>query len=216
MVREIDTQPLLLRMANRIRRGLPGDDRFGDPLSVAGQTAPEVVGRQVQVLTSGRPSVAREVGLGALQVWQALSERTGRGRGDQEVAMLFTDLVGFSSWALRAGDDAAVKLLREVGIIVEGAVAEHRGTLVKRLGDGLMAVFNDPAAAVRAALDASERLGAVEVAGHSPRMRAGIHVGRPRHLGGDYLGVDVNIAARVADQAGGGRVARLRRDARAP
>jgi class 3 adenylate cyclase len=32
-------------------------------------------------------------------------------------------------------------------------------------------------------------------------MRAGIHWGRPRKIGGDYLGVDVNIAARVAEAA---------------
>ena len=32
-------------------------------------------------------------------------------------------------------------------------------------------------------------------------MRAGVHWGRPRKLGGDYLGVDVNIAARVAGAA---------------
>jgi adenylate cyclase len=32
-------------------------------------------------------------------------------------------------------------------------------------------------------------------------MRAGVHWGRPRKLGGDYLGVDVNVAARVADAA---------------
>jgi adenylate cyclase len=32
-------------------------------------------------------------------------------------------------------------------------------------------------------------------------MRAGVHWGRPRRLGGDYLGVDVNIAARVGDAA---------------
>jgi adenylate cyclase len=30
-----------------------------------------------------------------------------------------------------------------------------------------------------------------------------LHVGKPRKLGGDYLGVDVNIAARVAEQAAG-------------
>jgi len=202
VVRRIDSQPLLLRLADRLRRRLPGDDRFGDPLSVAGTSPPEVVGRQMQVLTSERPSVARELGLGALQVWQALSETAGRGRGDREVAMLFTDLVGFSSWALRAGDEAAVQLLREVGSVVEGAVAEQRGTLVKRLGDGLMAVFADPTSAVEAALIASAGLEAVEVDGYHPRLRAGVHLGRPRHIGGDYLGVDVNIAARVADQAG--------------
>jgi adenylate cyclase len=33
-----------------------------------------------------------------------------------------------------------------------------------------------------------------------------VHVGRPRRLGGDYLGVDVNIAARVMDAAKGGEV----------
>ena len=32
-------------------------------------------------------------------------------------------------------------------------------------------------------------------------MRAGLHWGSPRKLGGDYLGVDVNVAARVADAA---------------
>jgi adenylate cyclase len=37
-------------------------------------------------------------------------------------------------------------------------------------------------------------------------MRAGIHWGRPRPLGGDFLGIDVNIAARVGDAAKGGEV----------
>jgi class 3 adenylate cyclase len=37
-------------------------------------------------------------------------------------------------------------------------------------------------------------------------MRAGIHVGRPRKVKGDYFGVDVNIAARVADGAKGGEL----------
>ncbi len=34
-------------------------------------------------------------------------------------------------------------------------------------------------------------------------IRAGMHVGQPREIGGDYLGVDVNVAARVAEAAGG-------------
>jgi adenylate cyclase len=41
----------------------------------------------------------------------------------------------------------------------------------------------------------------IEVAGHRPRLRSGIHAGKPRKLGGDYLGVDVNIAARVVEAA---------------
>jgi adenylate cyclase len=37
-------------------------------------------------------------------------------------------------------------------------------------------------------------------------MRAGVHWGRPRKIGGDYLGVDVNVAARVVDAAKGGEI----------
>ncbi len=37
-------------------------------------------------------------------------------------------------------------------------------------------------------------------------MRAGLHWGRPRKLGGDYLGVDVNVAARVSAAAKGEQV----------
>lgn len=148
----------------------------------------------------------RELGLGALQSWQALSESTGRGRGESEVSLLFTDLVGFSAWALRAGDEAALELLREVGVGVEGAVGARRGRVVKRLGDGIMAAFGDPADATLAALDAQAAMDAIEVAGHRPCLRAGVHLGLPRKLGGDCLGVDVNVAARVADGARGGEV----------
>ena len=202
----LDTQPALLSAAERLRRRLPGDDRFGDPLSTAGDGAADVVGRQVRELTAGRPSVLRELGLGAVQSWQAISESSGRGRGETEISLLFTDLVGFSSWALEAGDEAALELLRAVGTGVEGAVTAQRGRVVKRLGDGLMATFTDPAAATRAALDAQLLVDIMEVAGHRPRLRAGVHLGRPRRIGGDYLGVDVNVAARVADAAGGGEV----------
>lgn len=202
----LDGQPGLLGVAERLRRRLPGDDRFGDPLSTAGATATHAVGRQVSGLGPERPSLVRELSLGALQSWQAISESAGRGHGDREVSLLFTDLVGFSSWSLRAGDEAALELLRAVGVAVEGPIGARRGRIVKRLGDGLMATFLDPAQAALAALEAQAALGAVEVAGHRPRLRAGIHLGRPRRLGGDYLGVDVNIAARVADGAGGGEL----------
>jgi adenylate cyclase len=69
-----------------------------------------------------------------------------------------------------------------------------------------MAAFDDPAGALEAALEASAAVAELETDGYRPRMRAGIHIGRPRRLGGDYLGTDVNIAARVAEAASGGEV----------
>jgi adenylate cyclase len=120
----------------------------------------------------------------------------------RQLTILFTDLVDHSDWALRAGDTLAIDLLRAVGQTVEPAVAGHGGRVVKRLGDGLMAVFADARAGVDAALDATEAVHALEVAGYRPVLRAGLHEGRPRRFGDDYLGVDVNIAARVAGAAG--------------
>jgi adenylate cyclase len=201
-----DSKPGLLKAAKFIRRLLPGDDQYGDALSTTGSEPSQRIGRLVSESQTERPSAARELGLGVLQAWQALSEAQGRGRGEVDVAILFTDIVGFSSWALEAGDEAALDLLREVATIEDRAISEHRGSLVKRLGDGSMSVFRQADDAIRAALQAQEDMGAIEVAGHTPELRAGVHVGRPRRVGGDYLGVDVNIAARVGEAAKGGEV----------
>lgn len=196
-----DSTPGLVSFTRRLRRQLPGDERFGDPLSTAGLTPVQVIARGVSAFQPDRESVIKELGLGGLQVWQSLSEAAGRGRGEVELALLFTDLVGFSSWALEAGDTAALELLREVGLAVEKAIDTHEGRIIKRLGDGLMATFLTSQEAVDAALDGQEALREVHIDGYRPQMRAGVHWGRPRKLGNDYLGVDVNIAARVADAA---------------
>jgi adenylate cyclase len=196
----------VVRAAQALRARLPGDHAYGDPLSVAGDEPPQLIGQRLAAASDKRPSAVRELGFGALQLWQALSEAQGRGRGDEPLAILFTDLVGFSDWALEAGDDAALELLRTVGRTVDPAIREREGRIVKRLGDGLMAVFEDAAQAVDAALEASRAVGAIELDGYRPELRGGIHFGRPRKLGNDYFGVDVNVAARVADAAGPGEV----------
>ena len=201
-----DRDPRTVGVVRRLRRVLPGDPGFGDPLSAAGTDAAGTVARVADRLLDDEPRVSRELGLGALQVWQAAAERLGKGRGDAELTLLFTDLVGYSSWALDVGDDTALALLREVHRAIEPPVIAHRGKVVKRLGDGVMACFPSPQLAFDAVLAARARLDLVEVAGHRPRMRAGIHTGRPRSLGGDYLGVDVNVAARLVEKAGADEV----------
>jgi adenylate cyclase len=205
-LRRLDEQPQLVRAAKALRGMLPGDKDYGDPLSVAGDEPAQVLGKRLATLTARRPSAMREVGFSALQVWQGMAEAQGRGRGDKEMTILFTDLVDFSDWALEAGDEKAIDLLRDVGRAIEPPIDSNDGEIVKRLGDGLMAVFGDPQDAVAAACEASNAVDRLEIDGYRPRMRAGVHLGRPRKLGGDYLGVDVNIAARVADAAGPGEV----------
>jgi class 3 adenylate cyclase len=200
-LRTRDHSPDAIALIRRARRLLPGDPEFGDPLSTAGDGGPRAAARAADRLLGDRDAVSREVSLGVLQMWQALTEAVSRRPANPEVTLVFTDLVGFSTWSLRAGDEAALTLLRQVARAVEPPLLDAGGHIVKRLGDGIMAVFRDPVVAVRAVLAADEALQSVEVAGYTPRMRVGIHTGRPQRLAADWLGVDVNVAARVMERA---------------
>lgn len=204
--RSVNRNPKLVELARWARLGALGADRRIDPLSTARGRPSDRAVRRLLALQDGSPGVVGELGLTALQTWQRLAESQDRGRGKVDVAILFTDLVGFSSWALEAGDRDALQLLREVSEAIEPPIAEGRGEVVKRLGDGLMAAFGDAPSAVGAAFAAGERVAPIEVAGYRPRLRTGIHLGRPRRLGGDYLGVDVNIAARLTEAAKPGEI----------
>jgi adenylate cyclase len=209
-LRRANRKPGLVRALRTARELLPGDENFGDGLSTADDRPSAVIARFLaerpsgggEDRTRGVGSASSEAGLAALQVWQSLSQRVGRGAGVVDATILFTDLVGFSGWVLEVGDELALELLRAVANVVEPAIDKHRGRVVKRLGDGHMAVFASADAGVEAALAMQDGLTAVEVQGHRPRLRAGLHRGQPRKLGGDYLGTDVNIAARVGEAAG--------------
>src|ERR687891_259187 len=78
---QANANPALLKMVERLRRQLPGDEQFGDELSTAGKEPAQRVARRVSSLEA-RPSVTKEVGMTALQLWQSLSEAQGRGRGN--------------------------------------------------------------------------------------------------------------------------------------
>jgi adenylate cyclase len=199
VVRRTDANPQLVATARFLRRLIPG----GEPET---SEMPEPMQRLMHEVQPSGESALREIGKGALQAWQALSEAQRRRQGTADVAILFTDLVGFSDWALEAGDEAALEILRQVGDAEQKAISSNKGAVVKRLGDGAMAVFGNADQAVRAALDAQDAISKIEVEGYKPTQRAGVHRGTPRKVKGDFLGVDVNIAARVGDCAKGGEV----------
>jgi adenylate cyclase len=204
--RRLNRDPTLLGIVRSIRAVLPGDSRVADPNELGAQQRPKAVGAMLSEISTDRPGVLGEAGLGALQAWQAISEAQGRGRGKTELAIAFTDLVDFSDWALEAGDEAAVDLLRDVSVAIEPPVKSNGGEVVKRLGDGMMAVFKSADGALAALEEGRERLGEVAADGYQPQIRAGVHVGKPRKVRKDYFGIDVNIAARVADGAGPGEL----------
>jgi class 3 adenylate cyclase len=204
-VRGRNESPKVVDLIRRARRALPGDPDFGDPLSADGDGGPRAAVRAAGRLLA-TDGASRQVSLGALQMWQALREAVSRSPANAEVTLVFTDLVDFSSWSLQAGDDASLTLLRRMAQVVEPPLLDAGGHIVKRMGDGIMAVFADPLVAVGAVLAACKAVKSVDVGGYRPRMRVGIHTGRPQRLAADWLGVDVNIAARVMERATKGGV----------
>ncbi|HVV14695.1 adenylate/guanylate cyclase domain-containing protein [Amycolatopsis sp.] len=200
-LRDADRNGAMVRTARTVRRLAPGSEQL-----MGGARASDRVARLIAEAGTDQPSATRELGLAAVQVWQSLSRSRAVAANGAEVTILFTDLVGFSSWALHAGDDHVLRLLREVGDVSRAAVQRHGGTVVKFLGDGMMAVFADTPEAISAAYEACTAVSAITLDGYRPQLRTGMHAGRPKRVGRDYLGVDVNVAARVADAASGGEI----------
>ena len=199
-LRNTNRNPNVVALIRRARQVLPGDPEFGDPLSAAGEGSAQAAARAADRLLN-RDAVTKEVSLAGLQLGQALTERVSGRPANAEVTIVFTDLVGFSDWSLQAGDEATLRLLRRVAQVSEAPLLDAGGHIVKRMGDGMMVVFDNAVTALRATIAAREAVKTVEVDGYTPRMRAGIHTGRPQRIGGDWLGVDVNIAARVMARA---------------
>jgi adenylate cyclase len=182
------------------RQVLPGDSGFGDSLSTASSEPLHIAARRAHTWSDSRRSVAAELGLAVLQVAEWLRSDVRR-PDPPALTIVFTDLVGFSSWALRAGDQESLELLREVDSVVTRCVEDRGGEVVKRLGDGIMAAFEEPQPAVEAAGEAVDAIGDIDAPAYEPHLRAGVHVGSPQAIGGDYLGVDVNVAARLCEAA---------------
>ncbi len=115
--------------------------------------------------------------------------------------VLFTDIVGSTERAAELGDQNWRSLLERHDSLVRAEIDRHRGRTVKSTGDGVLATFDGPARAVRAATsigDAVSRLG-VEI-------RAGLHTGELEVLGDDVGGLAVHIGARVMGKAEAGEV----------
>jgi adenylate cyclase len=135
----------------------------------------------------------------ALDVVQRFLERSVERRPSALVAVVFTDMEGFTRFTARQGDEAARSLLAEHHLQIGPIVRGRGGKVVKRIGDGLMLSFPSPEAAVHAALDL------VDVPAEL-RLRAGVHCGEAVVTADDLIGHDVNVTARVAGVASGGEV----------
>jgi len=115
--------------------------------------------------------------------------------------VLFTDIVGSTERAAALGDSGWRSLLGRHDELVRSQVQRHRGRWVKSTGDGVLATFDGPARAIRAAaaIEAGVRELGIEI-------RAGLHTGECEVMGDDVGGLAVHIGARVMARARAGEV----------
>jgi class 3 adenylate cyclase len=128
---------------------------------------------------------------------------------DGKITIMFTDIQASTQINHRLGDQRWMKVLRPHNKIIREQVKKHSGHEVKGGGDGFMIVFQDAVTGVRCALGIQETIAAHDWAdadGEEIRVRIGLHTGEAVREAGDFYGRDVNMAARVADQARGGEI----------
>jgi class 3 adenylate cyclase len=115
--------------------------------------------------------------------------------------VLFIDIVGSTEHASKLGDSAWRQLLGRHDRVVREQVAEHRGRVVKSLGDGTLAVFDGPARAIHVAEAIRDELRRLDI-----EVRAGVHTGECELIGEDVGGLAVHIGARIGALAGAGEI----------
>lgn len=128
-----------------------------------------------------------------------------------ERTVLFADLRGSTALYEKLGNTAATAVVTQSVALLAGVVSSCGGSVVKTLGDGLMAMFAIPSEAVDAAdgmqeslerIDGPPEEGEAVVLRPALKLQVGLAHGEVVRMAGDYFGDAVNVAARLLDHAG--------------
>jgi adenylate cyclase len=182
------------------RRAWPADpsDPEQNPSIAMGELGRRLVSlvheRQVEVTLTSRIIAAMEGVLGAAGRLPA--------RALRPPAVAFVDLAGFTSMTVERGDDAAAAAAAGLFDLADSAVRPIGGRVVKQLGDGVLLRLPDSETAVRAVRAIVDATGGSDL----PPAHAGIAAGPVIVRDGDVFGRTVNLASRIAAEAGPGEV----------
>ncbi len=128
------------------------------------------------------------------------------GRLEARRTFLFTDIVDSTRLLDTLGDEKWKRLLSRHNELVRERIVESGGEVVKQTGDGFFASFDNPKAAIEAAIAIQRALAAEIVA---PDVRIGAHTAGAFRTGADsadYGGQGVHVAARIGAAAGAGEI----------
>jgi serine/threonine protein kinase/class 3 adenylate cyclase len=121
-------------------------------------------------------------------------------RHKNALTVLFTDVVGSTSYFDRNGDTAGLVMIHRHDELAAQAIEQHGGKVVKTIGDSAMAEFPDAASAVRAAVEIEReflKFNSSQPENQRVDIRIGIHTGVGFRKGNDLFGDVVNVTARI-------------------
>ncbi len=135
----------------------------------------------------------------------------GQEIGIENVTILFSDLRGSTSLYESAGDAPAYRQVSDHFDFLSGWISTYNGSIIKTIGDSIMAVFFSPEKAVQAALDIQ---GSVKEFNEAHKTNLSIKLGLfngpaiavTANSQLDYFGHTVNMAARIEQESKGGDV----------
>ncbi len=153
---------------------------------------------------SGNASATAEIG-SLLSEWNLPEKRP---TVPSVFTFVFTDIVGSTAMTQRLGNAGAQKAVRAHNTAVRGAIQAYKGREVKHTGDGIMAVFPDPAAAVQATIRMQREIAAHNSANPDIEVviRIGVNVGEAVEEDNDFFGAAVQMTARICDKASKGNI----------
>jgi len=125
----------------------------------------------------------------------------------ENIAILFTDIVGSTELSQRVSAEVADQVRQQHFSILRQAIAGSGGTEVKNLGDGLMVVFTSASSALGCAVAMQQ--GVEQGNRENPEpvgLRVGLSVGEAANEGGDYFGDPVVEAARLCARCDRGQI----------
>ncbi len=130
------------------------------------------------------------------------------------VTFLFTDIEGSTRLERQVGSEAWARVVARHDALLRSTIEANGGVVVKTEGDAFFAAFERPAAAADGAIAAQRAIAAEPWPDAcAVKVRMGLHLGEGRLRAGgragdpeDYVGIDVNYAARIAAAANGGQI----------
>ncbi len=128
---------------------------------------------------------------------------------ETEVAVLFADVVGSTRLYELLGDNRARELIQLCVEVMRNATERNRGSVIKTIGDEILAIFPTTDDALNAASEMQQDIGArpeLQVQGHHVAIRIGCHFGPVVLENKDIFGASVHTANRMTSQAKAGQI----------